>query len=212
MLLDDLIILGRACPEPLKDGRVTVCLAGYSYEHGFIRLYPTHPQMQMKRWDIIRVEVERNERDTRDESWKISGSRTEWDTLPEKIEVVGRMNKSDERRNLLANLIDTNPQQLNEERRSLGIVKPKISKTYFGSNPLFGQWKQQALPGFTDLDNYLTKRDYEIEPRVSYVCPNATPPTSHDAQVLEWGFYEWFRKEPDNIEQVWKNAGFETEG
>jgi hypothetical protein len=49
MIINDLIILGRACPEPLKDGRVTVCLAGWSEEYGFIRLYPTRPNFQCKR-------------------------------------------------------------------------------------------------------------------------------------------------------------------
>ncbi|MDQ7027951.1 MAG: hypothetical protein Q9P01_06615 [Anaerolineae bacterium] len=85
MLLDDLIILGRACPEPLQNGRVTVCLAGYSYEHGLIRLYPTHPRMKMKRWDIVKIEVERNQQDTRAESWKIVGSRSNWDDLDKQI-------------------------------------------------------------------------------------------------------------------------------
>lgn len=211
MLLKDLIILGRACPEPLKDGRVTVCLAGYSAEYGFIRLYPTHPKMNMKRWDIIEVEVERTERDTRDESWKIVGSKTDWDILPDKIQVIGHLKKPDDRRNLIGNLTDTSAKILNEQKRSLGIVKPEVLETYFGKNSKFGEWKQQGLPGFTDLDKYFTKRDYEIEPRVKYRCPDITPPSQHDQQVLEWGFYEWFRKEPNKLEQVWENAGFNRE-
>lgn len=208
MLLKDLIILGRACPEPLKDGRVTVCLAGYSHDYGFIRLYPTHPQMQMSQWDMIEVDVERNEQDTRDESWKIVGSRDEWDNLPTKIKVVGRVDSPEKRRNLIGNLTDPNANALNEQKRSLGIVKPDVLKTYFGTNSKFGEWKQLGLPGFTDLDKYFTKRDYELEPRVNYRCLDASPPTEHDQQVLEWGFYEWFRKNPENIEQVWQNAGF----
>jgi len=211
MLLNDLIILGRACPEPLKDGRVTVCLAGYSYEHGFIRLYPTHPKMPIKRWDIVRIEVERNEQDTRAESWKITDSKAGWDKLPEKIKVIGLVDKRDERRNLLANLTDPSVKTINEAKRSLGIVKPEIIKTYFGDNAKFGEWKQLGLPGMTDLESYLTKRDYEIEPRVQYRCPEINPPSEHDQQVLEWGFYEWFRKNPDNREQVWENAGINKE-
>jgi hypothetical protein len=208
MLLKDLTILGRACPEPLKDGRVTVCLAGYSYEYGFIRLYPTHPQMQMSQWDVIEVEVERNEQDTRDESWKIIGSKEEWDNLPQKIKVIGSLDNREERRNLIGNLTDVNAHALNEQKRSLGIVKPEVLETYFGTNSKFSEWKQMGLPGFTDLDKYFTKRDYEKEPRVKYRCPQASPPTEHDQQVIEWGFYEWFRKNPENIEQVWENAGF----
>jgi hypothetical protein len=207
MLLDDLIILGRACPEPLQDGRVTVCLAGYSYEHGFIRLYPTHPKMKMKQWDIIKIEVERNKQDTRAESWKIAGSRTDWDDLDKKVTIVGRIEDRSERRNLIGNLLDSGIQTLNNQKRSLGIIKPEIIKTYFSNNSKFGEWKQLGLPGLTDLDDYLTKRDYEQEPRVKYRCPDADPPSEHDQQILEWGFYEWFRKEPEKREQVWENAG-----
>lgn len=206
VLIDNLIILGRACPEPLKDGRVTVCLAGYSESLGFVRLYPTHPKMKMKRWDMVKVKVTRNDRDTRDESWKIVGSRTNWDELPEQIEVVGRLDDRTERRNLIGNLTDNSIHVLNNEKRSLGIVRPSIQKTYFAENARFGKWKQQGLPGFTDLDDYLTKRDYEVEPRVTYLSEE-TPPTRHDQQVLEWGFYEWFRKAPEKRDQVWENAG-----
>ena len=74
MIIDDLIILGRACPEPLKNGRVTVCLGGWSDKFGFVRLYPTRSDIRWKRWDIVRVDVERNPSDTRVESWKIAGS------------------------------------------------------------------------------------------------------------------------------------------
>ncbi|MEL7435384.1 MAG: hypothetical protein AAFN11_15655, partial [Chloroflexota bacterium] len=141
----------------------------------------------------------------------IVGSRNDWDNLPDKITVTGNIGKRDERRNMLGNLIDDSSHVLNEQKRSLGIVKPDIQQTYFGDNALFGKWKQQGLPGFTDLDNYLTKRDYEVEPRVKYTS-QAQPPTKHDQQVLEWGFYEWFRKNPENREQVWENAGIGKDG
>ena len=36
MRIDDLVILGRAAPQHLKNGRTTICLGGWSYEHGFI--------------------------------------------------------------------------------------------------------------------------------------------------------------------------------
>ena len=90
MLIDDLVVLGRACPEPLKDGRVTVCMAGWSYRmNDFVRIYPTRPDTSCSQWDVIKVDVERNENDTRDESWKIVGSKEEWESLGSKIEVVG---------------------------------------------------------------------------------------------------------------------------
>src|SRR5688572_9893335 len=93
MVIDDLVVLGRACPEPLKDGRITVCLGGYSFSKGFIRIYPTKVNMDINQWAIIKVEVERDERDTRNESWKIAGSKNDWDNLHRRVKRVGDLAK-----------------------------------------------------------------------------------------------------------------------
>ncbi len=210
MLIKDLVLLGRACPEPLKDGRVTVCAAGWSETLGFVRIYPTRTDTDWRRWDVVRVEVERNERDTRRESWKIVGSRGEWETLSERVEVVGRVRSAEERRNPVGNLTDSCVQVLNEQKRSLGIIKPaEILDTYFKPNDDYGQLFQQGLPGMTELGSVQVKRDFPLEPRIRYRCPVClTRQGHHDQQVLEWGFFEWLRKHPEAPEQVWENAGF----
>jgi len=213
MLVKDLVILGRACPEPLKDGRVTVCMAGWSETLGFVRIYPTRPNMDWRRWDVVQVDVERNERDNRYESWKIVGSREEWDTLAEKVKVVGHVSSTDERRNMIAALAEPCVHSLNEQHRSLGIIHPaEILETYFRENTNYGELFQMGLPGMTELDLFQVKRDFPFEPRVRYRCPECqTQQGYHDQQVLEWGFYEWFRKNPEQEERVWENAGFGRE-
>ena len=168
LLLNDLVILGRACPEPMKDGRVTVCLAGWSESYGFIRVYPTRHDMQWKRWDVVRVPVERNERDTREESWKIQGSRTEWDSLASKIEVVGQVSSGDERLNIAGNLTDNCVSVINGQLRSLGIVRPQVIKTYFRDNPKYGEIWQQGLPGLTDIGTIKVKETLSLS-RVSVI-------------------------------------------
>ena len=212
MILDDLVILGRACPEPLKDGRVTVCLGGWSDKLGFVRLYPTRPDMKWHRWDVVRVEVERNPRDTREESWKIAGSKDEWETLADKVEIVGRVDSPERRRNLIGNLTDPCVSVINNERRSLGIVKPQILKTYFQDNPHYGKMWQLGLPGLTELDGVEVKRDFPFEPRIRYRCPDCQAAAGyHDQQILEWGFYRWFVRHPEARDQVWENAQFGRE-
>jgi hypothetical protein len=42
-------------------------------------------------WDIVSVPVERNPQDARAESWKIHGSKTEWESLGDKITVRGSL-------------------------------------------------------------------------------------------------------------------------
>jgi hypothetical protein len=157
----------------------------------------------------VKVKVERNERDTREESWKISGSKSEWDSLVLKIEVVGHIDLRDRRRNIIGNLADDCVNVINDHQRSLGIVKPQVIRTYFQKNPKYGEIWQPGLPGLTDVGKIMVKRDFEDEPRVEYRCAaNCQTKNPHDQQILEWGFYEWFRKEPDKKEQVWENAGF----
>jgi len=206
-LINDLIVLGRACPEPIKDGRVTVCLGGYSQTLGFVRIYPTRTDMPWHNWDIVQVEVEKDERDTRTESWKVAGSRTEWESLSSKIRVVGKLPRSG-RRDLVANLKDDCVQCINEVHRSLGIVHPSILNHYFADNPLYGQIFQQVLPGLGESTK--VKHDFPVEPRITYRCSACKVKDPHDQQVLEWGFYEWIRKNPDNIHQVWKNAQLDS--
>ncbi|NJL95269.1 MAG: hypothetical protein HC915_16890 [Anaerolineae bacterium] len=211
--IPDLILLGRACPEPLADGRVTVCAAGWSAEYGFIRLYPTRPDTPMSVWDIIDVEVEKNPQDTRDESWKIAGSKGQWASLADKVEVVGRIEDRAKRRNILGSVASTCVKVVNGAKKSLGIIKPsQIHRTYFSENARYGKLYQLALSQFTDLDKYQVKRDFPEEPRVEYTCPDCqTAQQKHDQQILDWGFYEWFRKNPEEREQVWENAGFLSE-
>lgn len=207
--IEDLIILGRAVPEPIKDGRTTVCLGGYSHSLGFVRIYPTKTDMSWKRWDIVRVEVEKDDRDTREESWKIVGSRTEWKSLSQKIEVVGRLSDHNKRRNLVANLSDGCVNDINNNRRSLGIIKPTVLEKYFQKNQQYGRLFQMALPVLGESTK--VKRDFPYEPRIKYRCSDCSVERYHDQQVLEWGFYEWLRKHPEESNQVWQIALFNSQ-
>ena len=202
IMIDDLVILGRACPERLKDGRTTVCTAGYSPKYGFIRIYPTEINMKFGQWDIVKVPLERNPRDTRNESWKIKGSKHEWDKLHEKIEIVRSLKKKD-RLNLISNLADDCVNIINGQKRSLGIIKPNIQKCYFLEHENYDRSTPVTLSGRA-LPK--VKDQYPKEPRIQYRCSNCQSKRFHNQIVLEWGFYEWMRKNPDNCDQVWENA------
>ncbi len=145
-VIDDLIILGRAVPETIRNGRTTICTAGYSHKLGFVRIYPTKHTSPLKRWNIVKVPVERDPRDTRRESWKIQGSKREWDRLDEKIEPVGRLRKKD-LLNLIANLTDGCVKDVNNVKRSLGIIKPEIRECYFCPEEDYDPYIQRTLFG-----------------------------------------------------------------
>lgn len=200
--IDDLIILGRAVPESLRDGRLTVCTAGYSEKFGFIRVYPTTLYMPWKQWDIVSVPVERNPQDNRNESWKIEGSKHEWNKLHEKISIQGKL-KEKHRLDVIHNLMDGCVRDINDSKRSLGIVKPTIDQCFFAEQKNYDSTTQIDLSG---LEQPKVKDQYRDQPRIKYRCNDCKMTTHHDQQVLEWGFYEWMRKEPEKIDQVWDNA------
>ena len=202
IVIDDLIVLGRGCPEQIRNGRITVCTAGYSPTYGFVRIYPTKIDTPIKRWDIVRVPVERNPKDTRRESWKIVGSKREWSRLSEKIEVVGVLPEK-ERLILVHHLVDKCVNVLNREKRSLGIIKPTIKRCYFSEKEDYDATTQLTLLGYPV---FKTRNKYPLVPRIHYRCSGCESRRGHDQQVLEWGFYEWIRKHPDKKEQVWENA------
>ncbi len=164
--------------------------------------------MEIRRWDIIRAEVERNARDTREESWKLVGSGSHWAEVVQRVEVVGRIKDHSDRRHLVLKNLSPCISAINKARKSLGLISPReIKKCYFKHNPQYGQIFQPFLIPEYDESWASVKSDFEEEPRIRYSCSECqTSQGHHDQKVLEWGFFEWIRKNPGKIEQVWQNA------
>jgi hypothetical protein len=204
-IIDDFIVLGRGCPEEISDGRRAICTAGYSHTLGFIRIYPTRWDSPLRRWNIVRVPVERPitpRYNGRSESWKIIGSRREWDRLSEKIEVIDKYPRKDQPA-LIAKLEDNCVQDIYESGRSLGIIRPQILEHYFKKQEDVRTFTQQTLDTTFHVK---VKDEFPIEPRVRYKCSGCKVGRGfHDQQILEWEIYEWIRKNPDKAEQVWEN-------
>ncbi|HZA47465.1 MAG TPA: hypothetical protein VE521_00905 [Nitrososphaera sp.] len=209
MNIDDFIVLGNAAPDEMKDFRTTVCYAGFSEKHGMIRLYPVPPTVKMGRWFRVEVPVERNPQDVREESWKIRGSRDEWSQLHKKIK-VGEQLKREQQIALLRRLekqygVDC-IQDLNDQRLSLGFIKPKTVEPYYAKRENQDASKQTTLFGG---EPFWTIRNYGYQPRLKYTCQACKLVQGyHDQQILEWGVYEWMRNNPDKLDDVWKNLPF----
>lgn len=190
--IDDLAILGRAAPEPIRDGRHTVCLGGYSESRGYVRLYPTQMWMEnCKRWNVISVPVERPNRDNREESFKIAGSREDWGNLHQKIRKTGELSKTDQIQ-LVDGLAGDCTIRLNEEHTSLGMVKPaEILDVYLESSD--DATVQMDLQG----NQRKGKTDYKHSLYVKYRCENCDAKTHHDQHTIEWGVYRYWDKNGD---------------
>lgn len=206
-VIDDFLVLGNAVPDELKDGRKTVCVAGYSKKFGLIRIYPVPPKAPMRRWNVLEVPIERNAEDTREESWKIQGSKSEWNILPDKLSLKGRLEDREDQIALVNNLKSSMYaysciEQINDQKKSLGIIKPNILKCYFEERDKYDPTIQKTL---TSDDPFRTIRSYPEIPKIVYSCSKCNAKNPHDQQVLEWGIYEWLRQNPKDRDKVWEN-------
>lgn len=191
--IDDLIILGRAGPERISDGRHTVCTAGYSPTEGWVRLYPTQKRMsELQRWNKVSVPVvEDIKGDSRDESYKIVGSKDDWEYLHKKVEKVGRLSMS-ERITLVDDLAGECTEHLCDKRKSLGITEPQeIHDVYLTPN------SQQEEPNLTD-SSIKSKNDYQYKLYIEYNCEDCGVKTTHDQSCIEWGAYRYWDNNNDH--------------
>jgi len=180
MIIDDLIVLGSSYIYHLRDGRECRCSAGYSSSMGFVRLYPVMGYSnKVKMWNVLKCPAEKSRDDWRNESWRFPNHKNP-KAADDTVEVIGRL-KPDDRMSLLNNLASTCPTKLNEKKVSLGIVKPKIISWDIEGN----------------------------KPYVRYSCtPHCFCGSVHHQQILDWGAYEWMRKNPGQEHKIFENYHF----
>lgn len=209
--IDDVIILGRGVPEQITDGRITVCVAGYSEQIGFVRLYPTRIDSPLNVWNIVSVEVERNPKDSRAESWKFPDSRSGWENINEHMEIKGELPRA-ERMNLSDALRTDCIADLNEHRLSLGIIRPNIRRVYLDKNEMHSRAYQPLFENIEHAD-IMTKRSHPLEPRLEYTCgPGCKNKTAHDQQLLDWGCYQWMIHHQGREQEIWRNLHIREDG
>lgn len=206
-LLKDVLILGQAAPVEIKGGRKSICTAGWSPHEGMIRLYPVPTTTKARMWSQIEVPVMRNTQDIRYESWKIEGSNSEWDELNQKIVTKGKIDKKQEKLKTLETILQNHSygcvNELNDQKGSLGIIKPEILEMTFEDRKKIEDTVQLTLDSEV---KFLTAGNFEKVPVIKYRCPKCTAKNGfHKQQLLAWEAYEWMRNNKSNIEQLWEN-------
>lgn len=184
--LEDVVILGRAAPENISGNRLTTCTGAWSENLGFVRLYPCDPETDLfDRWDVITVDVRRNPKDNRDESWRLASSK--------QSSCITKTDEYDkqQRATLLSHIEDDCVEDIKDKGRSLGIVRPESIEGLE-----FREWDddddtiQTRL--FDDRDNWRpeTRDEFGHEIRVEFTCPDCkTKQGHHNKTLLEWGAY-----------------------
>lgn len=151
-----ILIATKTYPSISRKYRETVCTAGVLLDDDenptqWIRIYPISFRQldfdkQYPRWSIISANIERNDKDYREESFRIDASSIE---LVRKIDTKKNW---EERKSLVLPLEFKSIREIKEQGKSLGIIKPKSIKKYF-SKPTGREWspRQQAILDQGDL-------------------------------------------------------------
>jgi hypothetical protein len=132
MILEDFVMLGKTAPEMDRQGRMTVCSAGWSPElRQLIRIYPLAVENAPPDFSVSQIKLERNHRDTRHESWKIGGDRS--------AEVHSGINSRFDVKYILndwSSLIDQIPmvssiREANSRKLSLAVIQPEDCPDFY---------------------------------------------------------------------------------
>lgn len=187
------VVLSKSIPEYSKrDGVCYTCSLGYSPQLGLIRVYPL-PIISMNKWDLYEIEVEKNKYDTRQESWKLSSyaRKDGWMGLNKDVRFVGKMNP-EKVIHVIAKYITNSIQQLNVEKKSIGIIPTDKYKLYWDVNDRFINNNQLGLFEDVELADFTkyTKETKGKEARIYFKDAGG----EHDLQFNEWQLYEFQRK------------------
>lgn len=182
-----LVMLGKTKPEQRRtDGRTFVCSAGWHPDLGLIRIYPLAVADAPQDWGVYDVDLERNPRDNRPESWRIAAGRHPADhpRINQQFTRTGTVSRTHR-----AAILDDayQPQSLhdaNSARRSLAVLH--TARAHIEWDTPAGVFDHNQLALFQEDD--LAVR---LLPRVVFTDRDGH---QHRLQMREWGLHELVRK------------------
>lgn len=197
MIFEDFVMLGKTVPEPNSDGRVFVCSAGWSSEYGkLVRIYPLARRKSPPRWSRSVVRLERNPKDSREESWRIAADRTRpvHEGINRCFNVVEERVANSARPKLLSRAFRSSIDEANDQRISLALIRPVAKpRLFFEHNP---QSPDSPALRLFDLDDGEPQgsRRFAYIPRLEFADADGT----HRLMLRDWGVYEFMRKYGDS--------------
>jgi hypothetical protein len=193
----NILIATKTYPSISTKYRETVCTAGVILDDEekplkWVRIYPIRFRQldfdrRYPRWSIISAKIERYDKDYRLESFRIDD---------ESIEVVKKIDTSNnwsERKKLVLPLQFRSIRDIENQDKSLGIIKPRIIKKYFCKKTT-REWspKQQAVIDQLDLFEptiELEKIPYQFG--YNFIDEDGD---EHRYTISDWEIQELYRK------------------
>ncbi len=198
MRMDDFICLGRTVPEESKKYGHKVCMAGVSLElNSLLRVYPLAINNPIRARMKCVLDVQRNPQDTRKESWKLKDHK-------EGVISVSPATHAIEKniRPFLEPFLCDSISKLNEERRSLGVLKLNNPYGHFRERKSTPHPDQGLL--FDIADECFGANAIDLAPYIEFKDDGGY---NHNLQIREWGCYERIRKDRHKAFQLWDILG-----
>jgi hypothetical protein len=186
--------LAKSIPEYSKrDGSVYTCSLGYSTEKGLIRVYPI-PLKGMYKWNIYKIPVERNKRDSRMESFKLASysRKNDFIGLSNDVKQIGIIRNKQALIQQLSNNIYPSISRMNELRISIGLIKVNEYNVFWDNNDRFINTTQIGMFDDVEIADFTkyTKETKMKESRIKFKDADGL----HNLQFNEWQYYEFQRK------------------
>lgn len=199
------LIATKTYPSISMKYRETVCTAGVLLDKDenplqWIRIYPIRFRnldfdRRYPRWSIISAEIEKNSKDYREESFRIN------DESIRIIRKIDTKNNWEERKKFVLPLQFLSIQEIKNQGKSLGIIKPLSIQKYY-HKPDERDWnpKQQAIQD--QLDLFEPSVELEKIPYKFYYNFVSQDNTSHKFSIIDWEIQELYRKCRKSSKQI----------
>lgn len=192
-----ILIATKTYPSISTKYRETVCTAGILLDDNeqpleWIRIYPIRFRKldfdkRYPRWSIISVKIEKSDKDSRLESYRID------DSSIEILRRIGTQNNWSERKSFVLPLQFQSIQDIRDQGKSLGIIKPEsILKYYYEKDKREWGDKQQGI--LDQLDLFEIPSDLEKIPYkfgYEFIENNQV---KHKYSISDWEISELYRK------------------
>jgi hypothetical protein len=191
-----ILIATKTYPSISTKYKETVCTAGILLDDDekplqWIRIYPIRFReldfdKRYKRWSIISAEIERNQKDFREESYRIN------DSSIEIIREIGTKNNWEERKSFVLPFLFHSISDIQSQGKSLGIIKPKsIEKYFFKKTEREWNLKQKAVQDQGDLFEASVELE-KIPYQFGYQFTEAND-VKHKYTISDWEISQLYR-------------------
>ncbi|ACB53138.1 unknown [Crocosphaera subtropica ATCC 51142] len=192
-----ILIATKTYPSISTKYKETVCTAGIlldDEEHPlqWVRIYPIRYRYldfdkRYPRWAIISAKIVKNDKDYRAESFRID------DDSLQIIRKIDTRNNWEERKSFVLPLQFRSIKEIQEEGKSLGIIKPKSVEKYFFKQTT-REWDQKKQNILNQLDLFEPNIDLEKIPYQFVYQFTDQDNIPHKYSISDWEIMELYRK------------------